>query len=384
MPDLKKPLRTYTAKIPTHQNSIYLEPTSETEINNLINNLPSKKSSGTDNVDNILLKELKPFLLSPLTSLFNESLTTGQFLTSMKTAKVIPLYKNKCKEETTNYRPISLLLTVSKILEKIMYKRVYGFLTSTNQLYASQYGFRKKHGCDHAVGELISNISKGIEQGKLTAGVFLDLSKAFDSLEHSTIFHKMELYGLRGTCLEWFRSYLKDRKLQVSCRMADSGELSNLGWHNVEYGTAQGSCLGPLIFLIFCNDLQMHLMFLNCIQFADDTTLYITYSNIKYIRFCLEHDLLTMQDWFLANKLTLNIGKSVCILFGKHNNQKLEIQLGGITIPQSRLTKFLGMWIDQDLSWKEHVSKLILKLKGKINLLRTGKNFLTIHALKIM
>ena len=250
MPDSKKLLRTYTAKIPTQQNSIYLEPMTETEINKLINNLPSKKSSGTDNIDNILLKELRPYLLGPLTSLFNESLTTGHFPTSMKTAKVIPLYKNKCKEEATNYRPISLLLTVSKILEKIMYKRVYGFLTSTNQLYASQYGFRKKHGCDHAVGELISNISKGIEQGKLTAGVFLDLSKAFDSLEHTTIFHKMELYGLRGTCLEWFRSYLKDRKLQVSCRTSDTGELSSSGLHNVEYGTAQGSCLGPLIFLI--------------------------------------------------------------------------------------------------------------------------------------
>ena len=199
-----------------------------------------------------------------------------------------------------------------------MYKRVYNFLIKTNQLYCSQYGFRKNHACDQAVGELVANIIKGIEQHKLTASVFLDLSKAFDSLEHNVIFKKLSRYGLRGQCLDWFKSYLQERKLLVSCKTSDTGSTKTSRLHDINFGTAQGSCLGPLIFLIFCNDLQRHLLFLECIQFADDTTLYITHQNLSYIRFCLEHDLNILQDWFLANKLTLNIGKSVCILFGKH------------------------------------------------------------------
>ena len=194
----------------------------------------------------------------------------------------------------------------------------------------------------------------------------------------------MERYGLHGKCLSWFKSYLLDQKLSVSCKTADTGEIKSSTLNNIEYGTPQGSCLGPLIFLIFCNDLQHHLIFLECIQFADDTTLHVTHHSIQYIRFSLEHDLNILQDWFIANKLTLNVGKSVCILFGKHRNQQLNLHLGPEKIPQATCTKFLGMWIDHDLSWREHVSNLLLKLKSKLNLLKAGKHFLSTHALRIL
>ena len=195
---------------------------------------------------------------------------------------------------------------------------------------------------------------------------------------------KLEKYGIRGTCLTWFRSYFHNHKLSVSCKTADTGEYNNSTQQDIEYGTAQGSCLGPLIFLIFCNNLQHHLIFLECIQFADDTTLYVTHKNIEYIRFCLEHDLCILQDWFRANKLTLNISKSVSILFGKQRNLDLKVRIGQESIPQVQHTKFLGLWIDQDLNWKEHISKLLLKLKHKLNLLLAGKKFLSTHALHIL
>ena len=379
-----KPINSYISSIPNHHSSIFLEPCTEQEISKLIKSLKPKKSSGIDNIDNIILKELEAYLTRPLMLIFNNSLETGIFPEKMKIAKVVPLHKAKNKDETTNYRPISLLLTLSKLLEKIMYKRVYKFLTKTNQLYSSQDGFRKNHACDQAMGELVANITKGIEQRKLTAGVFLDLSKAFDTLEHSVIFKKLYRYGLRGQCLTWFKSYLTDRKLLVSCKTSDTGSMKTSRLHDINFGTAQGSCLGPLIFLIFCNDLQRHLMFLECIQFADDTTLYITHDNISYIRFCLEHDLNTLQDWFLANKLMLHIGKSVCMLFGKHREEKLDIKLGSETIPQVTSTKFLGLWIDQALSWNDHIGKLILKLKSKLALLRNGKHFLSTQALRVL
>ena len=384
MPKSKKDLNYYLNKIPRCEMSIFLHPVTEAEVSKLIDKLEPKKSSGYDNINNVLLKELKQIVSRPLTTIFNNSMVEGIFPDKMKKAKVIPLHKGKNRDETTNYRPISLLLTMSKILEKIMHVRVYKFLCDTKQLYASQYGFRKHHACDQAVGELVAVIAKGMQQKKLTAGVFLDLSKAFDSLELSTTFKKMEKYGLRGCCLSWFKSYLTDRKMSVSCKTSESGDIVNSEEYEVDYGTPQGSVLGPLIFLIFCNDLHLHLIFLSCIQFADDTTLYVSHTSIDYIRFCLEHDLEILHDWFLANKLTLNINKSTVILFGNHGGQKLKVHIDSIAIPQSTCTKFLGIWIDEHLTWCEHTNRLLLKLNANMNLLKMGQNFLNQHALKVI
>ena len=350
----------YLSRIQSSTRSIFLTPVTISEIEKHINSLKPKKSRGLDGIDNLLVKELRDIISEPLSIIFNNSLIEGVFPCRMKTSKVVPLHKAKSRDETTNYRPISLLLTISKILEKTMYTRVYKFLTNTNQLYTSQYGFRKNHSCDQAVGELVSVITKGIEQKKLTAGVFLDLSKAFDSLELEAVFLKMERYGLRGCCLDWFKSYLSGRKLSVCCKTADTGSVNTSSQYNVNYGTPQGSVLGPLIFLIFCNDLHLHLVFLSCIQFADDTTLYISHANLGYIRFCLEHDLSTLQDWFLANKLTLNINKSVVVLFGRHGGKNINISIGKDVIPQTKSTKFLGLWIDENLNWREYVNYLLL------------------------
>ena len=361
----------YLKSIPISTKSIFFNPVTTTEINRILVKMIPKTSSGIDEINNKLLKELKDYLLVPLEQIFNQSLEQGIFPDRMKTAKVVPLHKGQSKDVASNYRPISLLLTISKILEKVVYKRVYEFLTDTGQLFVSQYGFRKKHACDHAVGELISAIAKGFEEGKQTAGVFLDLSKAFDTLNHSSVLLKLDRYGLRGPCLKWFESYLSNRSMLVSCRSSDSSDIHTSELHKVEYGAPQGSCLGPLLFLIYCNDLQIHLLYLNCIQFTDDTTLYITHANLNYISFALDHDLRILQDWFKANKLTLNVGKSVCILFDRKpdTGKELRIQINDEAIPQVEFTKFLGMWVDQTLSWREHASRLILKLTRNIHLL---------------
>ena len=376
----------YLKQVKTNPQTIFLTPVTTVELEQIIKNLKPKLSSGLDDINNKIIKELKEYIIPPLSIIFNKSLVEGVFPDKMKEAKVVPLYKAKERDLATNYRPISLLLTLSKLLEKIMYSRVYNFLIATNQLYVSQYGFRKMHSCEHAVGELIANITKGIEKGKLTAGIFLDLSKAFDTLEHEVVYMKLDKYGIRGTCLKWFQSYLNERSLIVECNTGDSNMKSTSESYTVEYGTPQGSCLGPLIFLIFCNDLQSHLLFLSCIQFADDTTLYITHNKISYIQSCIEIDLAILCDWFLSNKLTLNVGKSVCILFGKkpRSTTKLQIMLGHENIPQVRSTKFLGMWIDESLNWNEHVTKVILKLKSRVNLLKMGRNLLSKHALKVL
>ena len=186
----------YLKKIKKNNKSIYLHPTNPTEIAKIIDNLPNKNSCGWDGISNKTMKNLKPSLIVPLCILFNESLESGCSPDIMKLANVVPLYKSGKKDIPTNYRPISLLLTMSKVLEKILYSRTYAFLNETCQLYCGQYGFRKNHSCKHAVQELVGNALKGLEKKEYTIAVYLDLSKAFDTLEHDVLLKKMELYGM--------------------------------------------------------------------------------------------------------------------------------------------------------------------------------------------
>ena len=233
----------------------------------------------------------------------------GVFPDLMKLADITPLFKSKLDNDANNYRPISILLTISKVLEKIVYTRTYSFMEASGQIYNSQYGFRSQHSCESAVSELTSEIVKGLQNGMYTVALFLDLSKAFDTLEHGVLLNKMNRYGIRGTSLHWFKSYLENRKIRVKCHVASSGKLEYSEYQIVNYGTAQGSCLEPLIFLIFTNNLHKHLNYCLSILFTDDTTLYKTHRNLNYLRWCIQDDMHTLTDWFRANKLTLKCRK---------------------------------------------------------------------------
>ena len=181
---IKKPINSaehYLNKIQGSNKTLFLHPATHVEIDSIIKNIAPKKSSGHDGISNKLLKDIGPALCYPLQIVFNKSLELGKFPDIIKLADVVPLHKNKGIDSCTNYRSISLLLTISKILEKIVYKCAYGFLDSTKQLYESQYGFRSHHSCKNAITELTGSILKGAENKKLTLSVFLDLSKAFDT-----------------------------------------------------------------------------------------------------------------------------------------------------------------------------------------------------------
>ena len=375
----------YLRKIRMCQDSIFLAPTTGEEIRRLIEKLPNKTSSSYDRINNIILKELKDIICLPVAKFFNRSMTEGKFPECMKLAEVVPLHKGGKTNIPNNYRPISLLMTLSKILEKIMYKRVYTFLIDTNQLYSSQYGFRSQHSCDHAINELLCAIIKNLERQWTTISIFLDLSKAFDTLEHSTIFKKLDRYGIRGQALEWFKNYLTNHTLRVKCKTGDKCLETISDTYPVEYGAPQGSCLGPLLFLIFCNDLQYHLSYLNCIQFADDTTLYIGHYNMKYLKFMIETDLENISDWFRANKLTLNVAKTNCLVFGKKSPElTTALSINGEQMHVTNTTKFLGVWIDNNLNWNHHLEHLKNRLKSRLCMLRRGINMLTTHAKKIL
>ena len=317
-----KKIEEYLKNIEINQHSLFLTPITESELKSLITALLNKKSSGHDNVNNILLKQLKDSVVKPMTICVNKSLSEGLFPQVLKLTDVCPLFKSKDKSETSNYRPISLLLTLLKLLEKIMCDKVYTFLNDTNQVYVSQYSFRSDHSCENAVSELVSAVLKGFQSNKYTLGVFLDLSKAFDTIKHSILLEKLQYYGIRGVALDWFHSYLSNRKMRVKCCVTSIGRVEFSDYEDVTYGTPQGSCLGLLIYLIFTNDLVKNLSHCNTIMFADDTTLYKTHNNLRFLKWSLEQEILALLDWFRANKLTLNIEKTACILFQKSGSTK--------------------------------------------------------------
>ena len=364
-----------------------MSPTNKTEIERLIEKLPNKKSRGHDNISNLLLKSLKSSISHPLEIIFNKSLLEGSFPEMMKQADVTPLHKSKEKYIVNNYRSISLLLTISKILEKTVYTRTYNFLCDSNQLYQSQYGFRTEHSCENAICELVGTIAKNREERKHTIGVFIDLSKAFDTLNHHKLLCKMEKYGIRGSNLQWFESYLENRSMRVKCISNITGQLEYSTYHKLEYDTPQGSCLGPLLFLIYINDLQNSILYSTTILFADDTTLLQGHQNLKYLKWSIEEDLKLMIDWFKANLLTINLEKTECLLFHRNNSKSppnLELELGTHTIKSTDQVKFLGLWIDTKLQWTLHTNTLLMKLKQNTNLLKVSNRFLNKSSKKLV
>ena len=300
----------FLTKIPRCNQSLYLTPITKTEIVHYIDKLPPKNSSGYDNISNKLLKKIKYSILTPLLHIFNLSLKNGIFPTDMKLAEIIPLYKKGEKTYMENYRPISLLITISKLLEKCVYKRLYSFLEKNNILYKKQYGFRTNHSCEQAIQDLCGHILTNKEKELNTTVIYLDLSKAFDTLSHELLLKKLELYGIRGVCNKWFESYITNRYLQVKCNTSSCNSAVISQKYKITHGTAQGSCLGPLLFNIFCNDIYLNVDFCNLVLFADDTTLYASHKNITYLNYMLQTDLNNLDLWFKSNMLSLNISKT--------------------------------------------------------------------------
>ena len=237
IPKPSKSITAYLKLLQSNKASLFLSPTCEEEVKQIVATLPTKASSGHDNISNVLLKEIIDPLAKVLVEIFNKSMATGEFPSPMKLAEIVPLYKNKEHYIQSNYRPISLLTTISKILEKIMYQRVYSFLQNTGQIYNNQYGFRANHSCEHAVGQVVGSIVKGLESHHYVACVLLDLSKAFDTIDHNILLKKLDLYGIRGQALTWFESYLTNRKLRVKCRTVSDPSETVSDEHVVHYGT---------------------------------------------------------------------------------------------------------------------------------------------------
>ena len=268
-----------------------------------------KTSKGVDGVSMKILKSVSSILLEPLTLLINQSLMTSIFPSKLKIAKIMPLLKKPNIFKPDNFRPISLLPSISKIIEKCVFIQIYQYFEKNKLIFGSQYGYRKNHSTETACLELIDKLYKHLDNNQSPFCIFIDLSKAFDTINHQILLSKLKYYGLDDHAVSWFKSYLSDRKQFVEVDGVKSPTQS------INTGVPQGSTLGPLLFVIYMNDVNIVSEVFNCILFADDTSLESTISmfpaqTISGISRKINNELSKLIDWLRANKLSLNAKKN--------------------------------------------------------------------------
>ena len=354
-------------------SSMALYPCEADEVISIIRQLSSKKSSGPNSIPTDILHLLQHDISKPLTQIFNLSFKTGIHPDALKTARVIPIFKKGSKLLVSNYRPISLLSNLNKILEKLMFNRVYNYLERNNIIYKLQFGFRSKHSTKHTLIDISENIKKALDNKKSACGIFVDLQKAFDTVNHEILIKKLSHYGVRGVVNNWFSSYLKNRTQFVSILGFNSSHKET------KHGVPQGSVLGPLLFLIYMNDLHKAIKFSRVYHFADDTNLLKISNSPKQLQKHINIDLKFLYKWLLANKISLNCSKTEMIIFRKPNssvNYKFNIKLNGHLLQPSDSIKYLGVYLDPELNWKTHCDVLSKKLKRANGMLMKIRHYL--------
>ena len=360
-------------------HSIFLTSIEEKEIIDIVKKCKNKKSADWLGIDMMLVKHIIHCIVKPLTYICNLSFQTGIFRNSMKTAKVIPIYKNGDRHSFTNYRPISLLPQFSKILEKLFVCRLDTFIEKHNILCDQQYGFRENRSTSMAVMSLTEQIATAINNKEYTAGVFIDLKKAFDTIHHEQLLMKLKYYGIRGVAHSWLKSYLEDRFQYVQI----NNEKSNM--QKVKCGVPQGSVLGPKLFILYINDICKVSELLNFVLFADDTNLFCHGKNLNELLKTMEGELNRLKIWFDINKLSLNINKTKLMIFG---NQKIDdeitLRINNVPIERVYEYKFLGVIIDHRLSWKSHINLVKRKMSKTTAIIYRSREILNQNSLYLL
>lgn len=362
-----------TAATQTDHELLQLDYTHEEEVRGIIKALKPKTSAGVDNISAKLLKHCSKALTAPLTHIINKSLESGEFPSALKLAKTYPKYKSGCPMEASNYRPISLISTFSKVIERIALKRVLDYCNHHSLLTDKQHGFIQGKSTTTAIIKLAEFVIDHLEKGKLVTSIMLDFSKAFDCLGHDLIIHKLETLGIKGTAGLWFKSYLEGRSQVVELKHSTNGVTQEIRSNPLPLtrGVPQGSVLGPVLFILFTNDLPHYLdEYCTTLMFADDTTLLLATDSADRMAINSYTALNMAYQFCHQNDLVVNKNKTCQLAFGRRGNEVPTLP----EVATEDQTKFLGVIVDKNNTWNQHVDALAGKLNTSLYVIKRIKH----------
>ena len=362
-------------------NSYSLSVVSESKVLKYLNALSVDKATGLDAIPSRFVRDSASIIVCPITHIINLSIIQGVVPDDLKSARVVPLFKKNDKTEVGNYRPVSILSIISKVVEKVVYDQIETYLDEKKLLYKFQSGFRGRFSTDTCLIHLTDIIKFEMDKGHLIGMVLLDLQKAFDTVDHGILLMKMEALGFSQDVIRWFRSYLSDRRQLVDL----SGTLSSSA--AISCGVPQGSILGPLLFLIYVNDMSgavNHKLLL----YADDSAILVADKSVSTIEILLQKELEVVSEWLVDNKLSLHLGKTESILFGSKirlkSHSNLQISCKGTNIESKEVVKYLGAVLEQCLSGESMVNLIIQKANARLKFLFRKQKFLNLHSKKLL
>ena len=355
------------------QNSIFFETADEYEIIGIINNLNEHKALGVDGIPTKLIKAAKYVLAPYLSKIFNSGLEQGHYYDELKIARVSPLHKGGSKKELKNYRPISILTAFNKIFEIIIKRRLLNFWNKHKVFSPTQFGFRENYSTTLAITHLREYILSELDNKMNICALFVDLAKAFDTVNHKILLYKLSQYGVRGTANNLIKSYLTNRKQQVSGNGVSSSLL------DINIGVPQGSVLGPILFLIYINDISS-CSNLKTTLYADDSVFTLSHKSVNSLQSSLENELNKLNCWLKVNQLSLNVNKTKFMFFSK-SKKNLTLKIDDSEIMQTNCIKYLGVYIDDKLNWYKHIEHIESKLAVAAGVIAKLRKYLPSQAL---
>ena len=356
------------------QNSMFTRPVDSSEVYDIIKNMKNKATLDTK-VNPLKIANSDFKFTNTLAKIITSSFQDGIFPQPLKLARVVPIFKSGSKSDVSNYRPISLLDSFSKIYEKLMHNRVVEFMESNQSFHELQYGFRSGRSCEHALLAAQNQILHSLNKQQISLLLLIDFSKAFDMVEHPILLKKLENYGIRGTTLKWFESYLCDREQFVTVNGVDSAKSG------IKYGVPQGSILGPLLFVIYINDLPNICQLAKFILYADDANIIIRGNSIQEIEQQLSELIPALTKWVDKNGLKLNLKKTNYMVFSKQKiNNMRDIFISSTKIERKSECRFLGVIVDDKLCWAQHITAMKAKMSRYVGIMYRIKSLLPVKA----
>ena len=327
--------------------------------------------AGIDGINSKIFKLTYKPILPKLCYFFNLCLATGTFPKQLKIAVVKPIFKNGDCDCLSNYRPISILPIISKVLEKLIYTQMINFINEENIISKNQFGFRKNHSTYMPIMLIQDYITKALEKNDLVVGIFLDLSKAFDTVDHKILVQKLNMIGFRGVTLKMLKSYLMERTQIVQIKGVNSSQ------REVKIGVPQGSILGPLLFIIYINDIVHIEIGGQIMLYADDTALFFKHKDQETLQYITNMALSKVTNWLKANYLTINTSKTLLQVYTmRKTSQPINIHIDGVNIKEMKTIKYLGVLFDADLKFTSHINSICSIISRNIGSIARARRYL--------